>query len=140
MTEREICRSYREAKDKRKQIPIISDLSGLSKTEIIGILLKNGENVIKQDIEQLYKRLDTLDAQISKYEKEYKEIARVLAGKKKVDFSEKKKIDNKIKAAFTEKPDIVQYENIIEEQQRFMQALVTENLKLREKILDMVME
>lgn len=80
MTEREICLSYREAKDKRKQIPILADLSELSKQEIIGILLRNGENVMKQDIEQLYKRLDTLDAQIAEREREYRAIVKALTG------------------------------------------------------------
>ena len=81
MTEREICLSYREAKDKRKQIPILADLSELSKPEIIGILLRNGENVMKQDIEQLYKRLDTLDAQIAEREREYRAIMKALTGR-----------------------------------------------------------
>jgi len=81
MTEREICLSYREAKDKRKQIPILADLSELSKPEIIGILLRNGENVMKQDIEQLYKRLDTLDAQIAEREREYRAIVKALTGR-----------------------------------------------------------
>ena len=81
MTEREICLSYREAKDKRKQIPILADLSELSKPEIIGILLRNGENVMKQDIEQLYTRLDTLDAQIAEREREYRAIVKALTGR-----------------------------------------------------------
>lgn len=81
MTEREICLSYREAKDKRKQIPILADLSELSKPEIIGILLRNGENVMKQDIEQLYKRLDALDAQIAEREREYRAIVKALTGR-----------------------------------------------------------
>ena len=81
MTEREICLSYREAKDKRKQIPILSDLSGLSEPEIIGILLRNGESVAKQDIEHLYKRLDTLDAQIAEREREYRAIVKALTGR-----------------------------------------------------------
>jgi len=81
MTEREICLSYREAKDKRKKIPILADLSELSKPEIIGILLRNGENVMKQDIEQLHKRLDTLDAQIAECEREYRAIVKALTGR-----------------------------------------------------------
>ena len=81
MTEREICLSYREAKDKRKQIPILADLSEKSKPEIIGILLRNGENVMKQDIEQLYTRLDTLDAQIAEREREYRAIVKALTGR-----------------------------------------------------------
>lgn len=56
-----------------------------------------------------------------------------------VDLSEKEMFDNDIKVAFGEKPDIKKYESIIKEQQRFIRSLVTENLQLREKILDMVM-
>lgn len=81
MTEREICLSYRETKDKKKQIPILADLSELSKPEIIGILLRNGESVAKQDIERLYKRLDTLNAQIAEREKEYRAIVKALTGR-----------------------------------------------------------
>ena len=81
MTEHEICYMYREAKDKRKQSPILADLSQMSKPEIIGILLRNGENVMKQDIEQLYKRLDTLDAQIAEREREYRAIVKALTGR-----------------------------------------------------------
>lgn len=56
-----------------------------------------------------------------------------------VDLSEKEMFDNDIEVAFGEKPDIKKYESIIKEQQRFIKSLVTENLQLREKILDMVM-
>ena len=57
-----------------------------------------------------------------------------------VDLSEKELFDNDIEVAFAETPDVKKYKNIITEQQRFIKALVTENLQLREKILDMVME
>ena len=57
-----------------------------------------------------------------------------------VDLSEKEMFDSDIEAAFAKTPDVKEYEHIITEQQRFIKALVTENLKLREKILDMVME
>lgn len=56
-----------------------------------------------------------------------------------VDLSEKEMFDNDIEVAFGGKPDIKKYESIIKEQQRFIKSLVTENLQLREKILDMVM-
>ncbi len=56
-----------------------------------------------------------------------------------VDLSEKQLFDNDIETAFEKKPDVKEYENIIKEQQRFIGALVTENLQLREKILDMVL-
>lgn len=56
-----------------------------------------------------------------------------------VDLSEKEMFDNDIEVAFGGKPDIEKYESIIKEQQRFIRSLATENLQLREKILDMVM-
>ena len=74
MTEKEICSMYRGAKDKRKQIQIISDMKRTSKVEIIMILMKNGEDVSEKEIEQLFKRLDVLDRQIVEREREYRAI------------------------------------------------------------------
>lgn len=51
-----------------------------SKYQIIGILLRNGEKVPKSIENQLYKRLDALDAQIFECEMEYKEIMTALTG------------------------------------------------------------
>lgn len=48
--------------------------------QIIGILLRNGEKVPKSIENQLYKRLDALDAQIFECEMEYKEIVTALTG------------------------------------------------------------
>lgn len=42
MTESEIVRNYREAKNKREQVTILSDLNSCEKEEIIEILLRNG--------------------------------------------------------------------------------------------------
>lgn len=42
MTENEIVRNYREAKNKREQVTILADLNSCSKDELIAILLKNG--------------------------------------------------------------------------------------------------
>ena len=81
MTEREICRSYREAKKQNVQLQILAELNGVSRVRIIGILLRNGETVSSSVIKQLYKRLETLEAQISEREKEYLEIAQALSGK-----------------------------------------------------------
>lgn len=39
-TPNEICRSYRMAKNKRKQIQIIAELNGVSREEIIKILVR----------------------------------------------------------------------------------------------------
>lgn len=44
MTESEIVRNYREAKNKREQITILADLNRCEKEEIVEILLKNGES------------------------------------------------------------------------------------------------
>lgn len=83
MTEREICIMYREAKNQNTQIQILADLSSMSRIEIIKILVRNGEKLPSRAINQLYKRLDTLEAQISKREKEYREIVQALNGGKK---------------------------------------------------------
>lgn len=80
MTEREICISYREAKKQNAQLQILAELNDVSRIEIIGILLRNGEKVSDGVIKQLYKRLDTLDAQISVREKEYSAIVKALNG------------------------------------------------------------
>lgn len=42
MTENEIVREYRGAKNKREQVTILSDLNSCEKEEIIEILLRNG--------------------------------------------------------------------------------------------------
>ena len=70
MTEGEICSMYRNAKNRSKQLPILADLTGKNKAEIIAILLKNGEEVAERD--------NALDAQIAEREREYKMIARAL--------------------------------------------------------------
>lgn len=74
MTEREICGSFRRAENQKQQIQILTELTCKSKYQIIGILLRNGEKVPKSIENQLYKRLDALDAQIFECEMEYKEI------------------------------------------------------------------
>lgn len=63
------------------QLQILAELNGVSRVRIIGILLRNGETVSSSVIKQLYKRLETLEAQISEREKEYLEIAQALSGK-----------------------------------------------------------
>ena len=74
MTEREICGSFRRAENQKQQIQILTELTCKSKYQIIGILLRKSiEN-------QLYKRLDALDAQIFECEMEYKEIVTALTG------------------------------------------------------------
>lgn len=80
MTEREICGSFRRAENQKQQIQILTELTCKSKYQIIGILLRNGEKVPKSIENQLYKRLDALDAQIFECEMEYKEIVTALTG------------------------------------------------------------
>lgn len=90
MTEREICIMYREARNQNKQLQILAELNGVSRNEIIRILVKNGEKLPYRAISQLYKRLDILDAEISEREKEYREIVRALnGGEKKTGGKEK---------------------------------------------------
>lgn len=42
MTEREICQNYKEAKNKKEQIKILSDLNACSRFDIEDVLAKNG--------------------------------------------------------------------------------------------------
>lgn len=100
MTEQEICKEYREAKNKRKQIGILADENICTRGEIIQILSKNGENIdigkktaqqpiepkgqqaepVEQKtipdvvIEALFLRLDVIEKEIQDREKEYREI------------------------------------------------------------------
>lgn len=85
MTEREICLSYREAKKRNTQLQVLAELNGTSRERIIGILIKNGEKVSNKVTNQLYKRLDVLDAQISEREREYREIVQALNGGKTIN-------------------------------------------------------
>lgn len=83
MTEREICCMYRDARNQNTQLRILAELNDVSRNEVIRILVKNGERLPSRVINQLYKRLDVLEAQISEREKEYREIVRVLKGSEK---------------------------------------------------------
>lgn len=80
MTEYEICCLYRESRNHVTQLQILAELNATDRNQIIGILVKNGEEIPERVIGQLYKRLDELDAQISALEKEYKGIIRALNG------------------------------------------------------------
>lgn len=68
--------------DKRPRKPDGS-LYQSCRIEIIKILVRNGETLPSRAINQLYKRLDALEAQISEREKEYREIVQALNGGKK---------------------------------------------------------
>lgn len=78
MTEKEICRRYRNAKNQSAQLQILAELNSVSRTEIIRILVKNGEKLPAREISRLYKRLDVLNEQIAEKEREYREIIQAL--------------------------------------------------------------
>lgn len=46
MTEGEICRQYRSAKDRASQLQILADLNCVPRLEIIKILMHNGEQPV----------------------------------------------------------------------------------------------
>lgn len=73
MTEREICTSYRQAKRRYAQLQVLADLNCIGKTDVIMVLMRNGEEVPRRGINILNKRLRTLKAQISEMEREYME-------------------------------------------------------------------
>lgn len=80
MTEREICSLYRQAKRPSEQIKVLADLTLKSNVQIVGILLKNREEVSQKIINRLFERMDKLDIEIATREKEYIEIAKALKG------------------------------------------------------------
>ncbi len=85
MTEREICISYRQARDKKRQLQILAELNNVKRIHIIKILLEHGEKLPLKETKKLYERLDVLDAKIHEMEEEYREIADALnsSGNKK---------------------------------------------------------
>lgn len=94
MTDGEICRNYRGAKNRSEQIQILAELNDTGRDKIIRILLQNGEKVRiplpsrgkprKQEMTDeeyyaaLFNRLDVLDVKIAKLEREYRDIVAVL--------------------------------------------------------------
>lgn len=93
-TQDEICRSYRMAKDRTKQIQIMAELNGVSREEIIKTLVRGGE-IPSEETEQntgskaktvseavvmpcmpravrdaLFKRIDELEQQIKPLERQ----------------------------------------------------------------------
>jgi|GEM_PF-1790762 len=93
-TQDEICRSYRMAKDRTKQIQIMEELNGVSREEIIKTLVRGGE-IPSEETEQntgskakvvseavvmpcmpravrdaLFKRIDELEQQIKPLERQ----------------------------------------------------------------------
>lgn len=82
MTEREICASYHNARNKTQQIQILAELNDISQLEIIKILSRGRETLLKSVINKLCRRLDKLDAEILEREREYKAIADALKGER----------------------------------------------------------
>lgn len=78
MTEREICISYRQARDKKKQLQILAELNNVKRIHIIKFLLEHDEKLSPKETEKLYVRLDVLDEKIHEMEEEYREIADAL--------------------------------------------------------------
>ena len=97
-TQDEICRSYRMAKDRTKQIQIMAELNGVSREEIIKTLVRGGEipsdeteqntgskaKVISEAVvmpcmpravrDALFKRIDELEQQIKPLERQMEEL------------------------------------------------------------------
>lgn len=92
MTEGEICREYRLAKDKEKQIGIMADqISGMDREGVIKILVKHGEmkapqkpvsvivpkavsTILLARVDELEKQMAPLEKQIAPLAKEHEEI------------------------------------------------------------------
>lgn len=73
---KDICRRYREAKYPDRQIEILADLNTMSKMMVIGILSGNGEELPESTVKRLCRKMETLKKKIAAAEKEYKENAR----------------------------------------------------------------
>lgn len=73
MTEREICISYKGAKQPNEQAQILADLNGTDRLEIIRILVKNHVELARSTVQYLHRRLDRLDRMISRKEQERRE-------------------------------------------------------------------
>lgn len=78
MSEAEICREYRNAKNPNPQLQILADLNGIKRIEVIKILAKNGEKLPKFAVNQLYKRLSVLEEKIEEEEQEHRAIVQAL--------------------------------------------------------------
>ena len=91
--EKDICRQFKEAKDKSGMVLILSQLNDCSREDIVAILKKHGfEDPRKTDKRKtkstmpdsarnaLVERMETIDCMIKELEKEYKEIAAYIGG------------------------------------------------------------
>ena len=108
MTEEEICKSFKEAKDHRKQVSILADLNCCRKHEIRKILMKNGIDpprtgnrytklknsdfpeirvvprcaisILKKNVKDIDEELKILDAKIQYLKSTKKELTEFLKG------------------------------------------------------------
>lgn len=97
MSSEEICKEYREAKNKKRQITILADQNLCKRADIIKILIEAGEDMgcmkPKEDenkqehqastipqaiLDALYEKLDAIDQEITAKEREYKQIVAFL--------------------------------------------------------------
>lgn len=74
MGHEEIKISYRNAKQKKKQLGILADLNCCSREEIKKIVQEAEDSPDNDIIHRLYNRLDFLDREIRERETEYKKI------------------------------------------------------------------
>lgn len=97
MTKQEICKEYREAKNKSQQIEILADLNLCTKEDIVKLLKDEGEEVAVRKprkqrqqkkvvapvintsipdfvLDALYEKLERIDREIKEKEKDYKRI------------------------------------------------------------------
>lgn len=94
MTDGEICREYRTAKNKGQQVEILAQLNRLEEAEVVDILLQGGEKLryfpfprgkrIRRELSDkeycyiLTKRLEELEQKLAEAEKEYRLIAKIM--------------------------------------------------------------
>ncbi len=92
MTEREICREYRAAKDKKRQVGILADCNCTDREEILAILSRGGEKLPDakarcksfgnkrrrkdERLDGLIAEMEPLDFKIAKLEKQYCAVAK----------------------------------------------------------------
>lgn len=90
--EKNICRQFKEAKDKLGMILILSQLNDCKREDIVEILEKHGyEDPRKAEKKQkpkmpesvrvaLIEKMESIDSKIKELEKQYKEISAYLGG------------------------------------------------------------
>ena len=79
MTNEEICRDYRQAKNRVKQIGILADLTGKTRQEIIEILTEGGCEIPGNMARKPKLTAETVNVEAEK-EKELAELRRALQG------------------------------------------------------------